>query len=152
MPGGFYLDAIILMILSGLGLIWSLYTHLILAPGWRARLKAMRDVDDDRAEVQEAIEDEEKSDMDETEDESMSEEISDEEADEDSEETDADDVEEPEEEEFDIGSYVGLEIDGEDYYGTIIEFDDDEGTVVIEEDETGDEIVGYQDEMFIPEE
>ena len=152
MPGGFYLDAIILMIISGLGLIWSLYTHLILAPGWRARLKAMRDVDDDRAEVQEAIEDEEKSDMDETEDESTSEEISDEEADEDSEETDADDVEEPEEEEFDIGSYVGLEIDGEDYYGTIIEFDDDEGTVVIEEDETGDEIVGYQDEMFIPEE
>jgi len=152
MPGGFYLDAIILMIISGLGLIWSLYTHLILAPGWRARLKAMRDVDDDRAEVQEAIEDEEKSDMDENEDESTSEEISDEEADEDSEETDADDVEEPEEEEFDIGSYVGLEIDGEDYYGTIIEFDDDEGTVVIEEDETGDEIVGYQDEMFIPEE
>ena len=152
MPGGFYLDAIILMIISGLGLIWSLYTHLILAPGWRARLKAMRDVDDDRAEVQEAIEDEEKSDMDENEDESTSEEISDEEADEDSEETDADDGEEPEEEEFDIGSYVGLEIDGEDYYGTIIEFDDDEGTVVIEEDETGDEIVGYQDEMFIPEE
>ena len=33
----------------------------------------------------------------------------------------------------------------------IIEFDDEEGTVVIEEDETGDEIVGYQDEMFIPE-
>ena len=152
MPGGFYLDAIILMIISGLGLIWSLYTHLILAPGWRARLKAMRDVDDDRAEVQEAIEDEEKSEMDDTEDEPMSEEINDEEAVEDSEETDADDMEELEEEEFDIGSYVGLEIDGEDYYGTIIEFDDDEGTVVIEEDETGDEIVGYQDEMFIPEE
>ena len=61
-------------------------------------------------------------------------------------------VAESEDEEFDVGSFVGLEIDGEDYYGTIIEFDDDEGTVVIEEDETGDEIVGYQDEMFIPEE
>ena len=62
-----------------------------------------------------------------------------------------DENEEDEGDEFDVGSYVGLEIDGEDYYGTIIEFDDEEGTVVIEEDETGDEIVGYQDEMFIPE-
>ena len=33
-----------------------------------------------------------------------------------------------------------------------VEFDDDEDTVVIEDEETGDEIVGYQDEMFIPEE
>ena len=66
--------------------------------------------------------------------------------------SDENDDEDVEEDEFDIGSYVGLEIDGDDYYGTIIEFDDDEGTVVIEEDETGDEIVGYQDEMFIPEE
>ncbi|MEC7179976.1 MAG: EF-hand domain-containing protein [Candidatus Thermoplasmatota archaeon] len=149
MPGGLYPDAIVALILAGCGLIWSLYTHLILAPGWRARVKAMKDVDDERAEVKEAIDedDSEEDSEDDIEDDS-SEEIEDEEEDE---------VEESQEEsddaddEFDIGSYVGLEIDGEDYYGTIIEFDDEEGTVVIEEDDTGDEIVGYQDEMFIPE-
>ena len=149
MPGGLYLDAVVALVLAGCGLIWSLYTHLILAPGWRARVKAMKDVDDERAEVKEAIDedDSEEDSEDDIEDDS-SEEIEDEEEDE---------VEESQEEsddaddEFDIGSYVGLEIDGEDYYGTIIEFDDEEGTVVIEEDDTGDEIVGYQDEMFIPE-
>lgn len=149
MPGGLYPDAIVALVLAGCGLIWSLYTHLILAPGWRSRIKAMKDVDEERAEVKEAIDedDSEEDSEDDIEDDS-SEEIEDEEEDE---------VEESQEEsddaddEFDIGSYVGLEIDGEDYYGTIIEFDDEEGTVVIEEDETGDEIVGYQDEMFIPE-
>ena len=145
MPGGFYIDAIIVMILAGCGLIWSLYTHLILAPGWRARVKAMKDIDEERAEVKEAVEEEE-SDEDDAVEESEKSEIED--------SQDADDAveeTEDEEDEFDIGSFVGLEIDGEDYYGTIIEFDDEEGTVVIEEDETGDEIVGYQDEMFIPE-
>ena len=152
MPGGFYWDAIALIALAGVGLIWSLYTHLIRAPGWRARVKAMKEVDDERAEVQESLENEE--DTEETEqaevdeDESTDAELEDT-TDEESDENDDEDVEE---DEFDIGSYVGLEIDGDDYYGTIIEFDDDEGTVVIEEDETGDEIVGYQDEMFIPEE
>ena len=148
MPGGLYPDAVVALVLAGCGLIWSLYTHLILAPGWRARVKAMKDVDDERAEVKEAIdEDDSEEDSEDIEDDS-SEEIGDEEEDE---------VEESQEEsddaddEFDVGSYVGLEIDGEDYYGTIIEFDDEEGTVVIEEDDTGDEIVGYQDEMFIPE-
>ena len=152
MPGGFYWDAIALIALAGVGLIWSLYTHLIRAPGWRARVKAMKEVDDERAEVQESLENEEdteeaeQAEMDE--DESTDAELEDT-TDEESDENDDEDVEE---DEFDIGSYVGLEIDGDDYYGTIIEFDDDEGTVVIEEDETGDEIVGYQDEMFIPEE
>ena len=143
MPGGFYWDAIALMVLAGVGLIWSLYTHLILAPGWRARVKAMKDVDDERAEVKEAIEepDQEDSEADgESDDDGASE----------TEEVDEEDVDD-EEEELDIGSYVGLDIDGEEYYGTIIEFDDEEETVTIEEEETGDEIVGYQDEMFIPE-
>ena len=63
MPGGFYWDAILLMVLAGVGLIWSLYTHLILAPGWRARVKAMKDVDDERAEVKEAIEETEQDDL-----------------------------------------------------------------------------------------
>ena len=146
MPGGLYIDAIVALILVGCGLVWSLYTHLILAPGWRARVKAMKDVDDERAEVKEAIDEEDSEDdveIDDSEDDVTVEE------DEDEQESQEDSDEE--EDEFDIGSFVGLEIDGEDYYGTIIEFDDDEGTVVIEEDETGDEIVGYQDEMFIPE-
>jgi Ca2+-binding EF-hand superfamily protein/RNA polymerase subunit RPABC4/transcription elongation factor Spt4 len=143
MPGGFYWDAMALMVLAGCGLIWSLYTHLILAPGWRARVKAMKDVDEERAEVQESIDEEA-----EEEEEVLEEE---EEKSDDAQDSEEDDADSEEEDDFDIGSYVGLEIDGEDYYGTIIEFDDDEGTVVIEEDETGDEIVGYQDEMFIPE-
>ena len=149
MPGGFYIDAIILMIFAGCGLIWSLYTHLILAPGWRARVKAMKDIDEERAEVKESVVEtdsveEDDDDEDDADNEStVIEENAEEEMDEDSQDQD---------DEFDVGSYVGLEIDGEDYYGTIIEFDDEEGTVVIEEDETGDEIVGYQDEMFIPEE
>ena len=149
MPGGLYPDAVVALVLAGCGLIWSLYTHLILAPGWRARVKAMKDVDDERAEVKEAIdEDDSEEDSEDDIEADSSEEI---------EEEEDDEVEESQEEsddaddEFDVGSYVGLEIDGEDYYGTIIEFDDEEGTVVIEEDDTGDEIVGYQDEMFIPE-
>ena len=149
MPGGFYLDAVVALILAGCGLIWSLYTHLILAPGWRARVKAMKDVDDERAEVMESI-DEDNSD----EDSEEGAEVDDSEEHEDHEVDDEESVKESDDDdddEFDIGSFVGLEIDGEDYYGTIIEFDDEEGTVVIEEDETGDEIVGYQDEMFIPE-
>ncbi|MGB0787203.1 MAG: EF-hand domain-containing protein [Candidatus Poseidoniaceae archaeon] len=153
MPGGLYPDAIVALVLAGCGLIWSLYTHLILAPGWRARIKAMKDVDDERAEVKEAIDEDDSEDDSEEDSEGdieddSSEEIEDEEEDEVEESRDeSDDADD----EFDIGSYVGLEIDGEDYYGTIIEFDDEEGTVVIEEDDTGDEIVGYQDEMFIPE-
>jgi len=144
MPGGFYWDAIALMVLAGCGLVWSLYTHLILAPGWRARLKAMKDVDEERAEVQETIEE------DAEDDEEVPEEHEEKSGDV-SEESQEEDPDSEEDDDFDIGSYVGLEIDGEDYYGTIIEFDDEEGTVVIEEDESGDEIVGYQDEMFIPE-
>ena len=106
----------------------------------------MKDVDDERAEVKEAIEE---TDSEETEDEDDEESVDDEATETD--EVEEDDAEEEQEEELDIGSYVGLDIDGEEYYGTIIEFDDEEETVTIEEEETGDEIVGYQDEMFIPE-
>ena len=142
MPGKFYWDAIVLMTLAGAGLVWSLYTHLVLAPGWRARVKAMKDVDADRTEVQEAIEESADTTDEESTDDSEVE-IEDEEKSEDDDEEDS---------APDIGDYVGLDIDGEEYYGTILEFDDDEDTVVIEDEETGDEIVGYQDEMFIPEE
>ena len=149
MPGGFYLDAVVALILAGCGLIWSLYTHLILAPGWRARVKAMKDVDDERAEVMESI-DEDNSDEDSEEGAEVDDSVEHEDHEVDDEES-VEESDDDDDDEFDIGSFVGLEIDGEDYYGTIIEFDDEEGTVVIEEDETGDEIVGYQDEMFIPE-
>ena len=111
-----------------------------------ARVKAMKDVDDD-AEVKEAIEETDSEETEEMDDEDSA----DDEATETDEVEEGDAEEEQEEEETDIGSYVGLDIDGEEYYGTIVEFDDEEETVTIEEEETGDEIVGYQDEMFIPE-
>ena len=155
MPGGFYFDGILLMVLSTMGLIASLYTHLVLAPSWRARVKAMKEVNEDKADVQESLdnqdETEEESDDDiEVDSDESTEDESYDEA-EDKSEPEDDEEEESESDELDIGSYVGVDIDGEEYYGTILEFDDDEGTVTIEEDETGDEITAYQDEMFIPE-
>ena len=152
MPGGFYLDGIILMVLSTIGLIGSLYTHLVLAPSWRARVKAMKEVSEDKADVQESLEDEveESSNVDAETEESEIDESEEEEIDND--EIEDEEIEdEAENEELDIGSFVGVDIDGEEYYGTIIEFDDDEDTVTIEEEESGDEITAYQDEMFVPE-
>ena len=151
MPGGFYLDGIFLMIFSTLGLIGSLYTHLVLAPSWRARVKAMKDVNEEKADVQESLEEDDGTEVVE------SEETEDDETEDD--ETEGDENEEElseeesssEDEELDIGSYVGVDIDGEEYYGTILEFDDDEDTVIIKEEESGDEITAYQDEMFVPE-
>ena len=155
MPGGFYIDGILLMVLATVGLIASLYTHLVLAPSWRARVKAMKEVSEDKADVQESLEEQDDADEDtdeETDD--GTEEDSEEESDDQTEQESDEDVESEEEsdgDELDIGSYVGVDIDGEEYYGTILEFDDDEDTVTIEEEETGDEITAYQDEMFIPE-
>ena len=151
MPGGFYIDGILLMVLATVGLIASLYTHLVLAPSWRARVKAMKEVSEDKADVQESLEDQDDTEEDseeETEDDTEVE--SGDEAEEES-DNDMESEEESDSDELDIGSYVGVDIDGEEYYGTILEFDDDEDTVTIEEDETGDEITAYQDEMFIPE-
>ena len=150
MPGGFYLDGIILMLLSTVGLIGSLYTHLVLAPSWRARVKAMREVSEDKADVQESLDEDSEEESEEVEEDDVgSEEVDGESIEEDSEEIEEE--AESESDELDIGSYVGVDIDGEEYYGTIVEFDDEEDTVTIEEDETGDEITAYQDEMFIPE-
>ena len=152
MPGGFYIDGIILMALSTIGLIVSLYTHLVLAPSWRARVKAMKEVSEDKADVQETLEDQDKTeeDSDDKNEEDSDDEVE-EETEEESDDENVESEEESESDELDIGSYVGVDIDGEEYYGTILEFDDDEDTVTIEEDETGDEITAYQDEMFIPE-
>ena len=51
--------------------------------------------------------------------------------------------------EIDIGAYIGLVLDDEEVFGTIIEFDDEEGLVTIKEDGTGDAVTGYQDDMFL---
>ena len=59
--------------------------------------------------------------------------------------------EESDDDDIDIGFWVGLDIDGDEFFGEIIEFDDDEGTVTIET-EDGEEIIGYQDEMFLDDE
>ena len=150
MPGGFYIDGIILIVLSTIGLIGSLYTHLVLAPSWRARVKAMKEVSEDKADVQETLDNEDGTELEEDDDETDIEEESVEDADELSEE-EQEEESDSDDDEIDIGSYVGIDIDGEEYYGTIVEFDDDEGTVTIEEDESGDEITAYLDEMFIPE-
>ena len=155
MPGGFYLDGIFLMLLSTIGLIGSLYTHLVLAPSWRARVKAMKEVNEDKADIQESLEDgdeiEESGNDEETDEPKV---VESEEVESEGEEHD-DDLDEEESssenEELDIGSYVGVEIDGEEYYGKIVEFDDDEETVTIAEEDSGDEITAYQDEMFVPE-
>ena len=155
MPGGFYFDGIFLMLISTIGLIGSLYTHLVLAPSWRARVKAMKEVSEDKADVQESLEGDEDIEESEEEDlddgESETDENEEEESDEEPEEELEDEESDSESEELDIGSYVGVDIDGEEYYGTIVEFDDDEDTVTIEEEESGDEITAYQDEMFVPE-
>ena len=148
MPKGFYLDGIILLTLSIAGIIGSLIAHLAVVPSWRARARAMKEVNEDKDEAgqtdsEEVDSDEEKGE--ESFDESESEDDVEYEDKEDSEDDDeADDA-------IDIGSHVGLTFDDEEVFGTIIEFDDDEETVTIEEEESGDEITAYQDEMFVPE-
>ena len=62
---------------------------------------------------------------------------------------DEDEYEYEDDEEIDIGSYIGLVLEDEEVFGTIIEFDDEEGLVTIEEDGTGDLVTGYQDDMFL---
>ena len=52
--------------------------------------------------------------------------------------------------EIDVGNYIGLVMEDEEVFGIILEFDDDEGLVTIQEDVTGDIVAGYQDDMFIP--
>jgi len=155
MPKGFYWDGILFILLSMVGLIASLFLHLVKAPSWRARAKAMKEVEDDKADAAdgEPAEDEEDADSDDSNDvvdEPVDEEDEDYE-DEDSEDSEDDDAEggDDADDEIDIGSHVGLVFDDEEVFGTILEFDDDEGTVTIEEDGSGDLITGYQEDMFV---
>jgi hypothetical protein len=148
MPAGFYWDGLLFMALGGIGLISSLVFHLGIIPGWRARAKAMKEVEDDTSDAQSDDESEETSDVeDEYEDVEISEE--DEEVEEDEESIEEDGEADGEEDDIDIGSHVGLSFEDEEVFGTIIEFDDEEETVTIEEDGTGDIVTGYQDDMFL---
>ena len=150
MPAGFYWDGILFIILGSLGLIGSLFTHLSIVPGWRARAKAIRDSEKDRQEVDEEIEesnddseDEEDAQVDDSDYEYSEEEESEENL------IDDDESDEDSGDEIDIGSHIGLVLDDEEVFGIIVEFDDDENLVTIEEDGTGDLVTGYQDDMFL---
>ena len=159
MPKGFYADGILLLMLSTMGLIGSLFLHLVKAPEWRARAKAMKEFEEDKADAStESDEDdshtegEESEDVD-NDDEEVDAEIqsdADEDIDEDGDEVEDDDGGEDEgEDAIDIGSHIGLVFDDEEIFGVIVEFDDEEETVTIEEDGTGDLVTGYQEDMFI---
>ena len=145
MPKGFYLDGVVLLLLSIAGLCGSLFIHLVKVPAWRARVKAMREFDEDKSDASELAEEDQES------EESEDDEPEDEEVEEDTYE-DVDEKEDEGEEDddsIDIGSHIGLLFDDEEVFGTILEFDDDEGTVTIEEDGTGDLVTGYQEDMFL---
>ena len=150
MPAGFYWDGVLFIILGTLGFISSLFLHLSIVPGWRARAKAIKDSEEERKEVEEEITDSD------DENEPTEEETEIDDADEepvDNATTDVDDEQETDEDyeddEIDIGSHIGLVLEDEEVFGVIIEFDDDENLVTIEEDGTGDLVTGYQDDMFI---
>ncbi|MAR94643.1 MAG: hypothetical protein CMA45_06205 [Euryarchaeota archaeon] len=147
MPAGFYWDGILFIILGSLGLVSSLFTHLSIVPGWRARAKAIRDSEKERKEVDEESEDSDDDSQDE--EETDDEELDSDDADDESEVEEIIDDEEVEDDEIDIGSHVGLVLDDEEIFGVIVEFDDDENLVTIEEDGTGDLVTGYQDDMFL---
>lgn len=163
MPKGFYWDGILLMILSLVGLGGSLFMHLVRVPAWRARARAMREFEADKADAAEdateasvseqdtdkddvSDEDAEDNDVDDDEGDDADEDDGDEDIHENGE---ADEEDETSDDEIDVGSHIGLVFDDEEVFGTIVEFDDDEGTVTIEEDGTGDLVTGYQDDMFL---
>ncbi len=156
MPKAFYLDGILLLMISTLGLIGSLFLHLVKAPEWRARAKAMKEFEEDKADASNESEEEAEEDLDDETDDEVEEEeeaVDDAESEEDddeySEEDDAEAEDDGEEDAIDIGSHIGLVFDDEEVFGVIVEFDDEEETVTIEEDGTGDLVTGYQEDMFI---
>ena len=151
MPAKFYWDGILFIVLGTIGLIGGLFTQLSLVPAWRARVKAMRENESEKAEVKgevESIDESESDDYDENNSEAIEADTEDEPDDEMAEDDETED-DEYEDDEIDIGSYIGLVLEDEEVFGTIIEFDDEEGLVTIEEDGTGDLVTGYQDDMFL---
>ena len=155
MPTNFYWDGIVFIILSAIGMGATLFLHLVKAPEWRARAKAMREFEEDKSDASESSEEEDQGEedegaSDEEDDVADDGESYDEEDDVDSEyEDEGDETDEESDDDIDIGSHIGLVFDDEEVFGKIVEFDDDEGTVTIEEDGTGDLVTGYQEDMFI---
>ena len=135
MKAGFYGDGIFMIILGLFGISAILFTHLVYAKSLRTKVQTLKG-DSDSEETEEVEETVSTDEEDET----------------------SDGYDEPDEDEdtpadgsdadIDIGSEIGLVLEGEEFHGVIIEFDDDEGLVVIET-EDGEEITGYQDDMFI---
>ena len=126
MPAKFYWDGIMFIILGAIGLIGGLFIQFSLVPSWRARVKAMRENEDEKEAVREALSGESDDNVsDEGEEPIETKNVTEDEY--------SDDAEEYiEDEEIDIGSYIGLVLEDEEVFGTIIEFDDDEGLVTIE--------------------
>ena len=153
MPKGFYWDGLLALMFSTAGLIGSLFLHLVKAPEWRARVKAMKEFEGDKAdagsEADEGLTDESVDEMDEFEESGDSEEESEEDDQDDEMEEEVSDDDADEDDAIDIGSHIGLMFDDEEVFGVIVEFDDEEETVTIEEDGTGDLVTGYQEDMFI---
>ncbi|MEC7058921.1 MAG: EF-hand domain-containing protein, partial [Candidatus Thermoplasmatota archaeon] len=153
MPKGFYADAYAFLGLSIIGLLVSLTMHYVIVPGWRTRVKTMKQLEQDHEDVSSDLAEEQEDDA-EADEESDEEEYDDEEYDDDEYDDDEYDDEEYDDEEYDedaidVGDEAGVVIDGEEYYGTIISFDDEEGTVTIEDDESGEQVTGDQDSMFL---
>ena len=152
MPAGFYTDGYIFIGLGVAGLLLTFYLHKMYAP----KLRKIAKGDNDSPEEEDSeIEDDDSEDADEQNDEAEEQsELEDDELEEDSDEDeeyddeDYDDEDYEDNDEIDVGSWIGLEIDGEEYFGEILEFNDDKGTVTIETEE-GEEITGDQDDMFL---
>ena len=152
MPAGFYTDGYIFIGLGVVGLLLTFYLHKMYAPKLR---KIAKGDNASQEEEDSEIEDDDSEDADEQNDEAEEQsELEDDELEEDSDEDeeyddeDYDDEDYEDDDEIDVGSWIGLEIDGEEYFGEILEFNDDKGTVTIETEE-GEEITGDQDDMFL---
>jgi hypothetical protein len=157
MPAGFYTDGIVMIIIGVMGLAVIAYLHLVYAPSLRDLVKGdspeKSDEEDQSDDSDSAAEDDDEDDSDDDEDDSDDDEddSDDDEDDSDDDEDDSDDDEDADEDDIDVGSSVGLDVDGEEFFGIIIKFDDDEGTVTIET-EDGEEITGDEDDMFLDDE
>ena len=152
MPTGFYWDGIAFIMVAVIGLCTTLFLHLVKAPEWRARKKAMKEFVDDKSDATgDSDENESGDDSDVGEDNEVSDDLQEEEGveEDDTDEEIGDAEDDGDDDSIDIGSHVGLTFEDEEVFGTIIEFDDDEGTVTIEEDGSGDLVTGYQEDMFI---
>ncbi|HIG03994.1 MAG TPA: hypothetical protein EYQ53_06410 [Candidatus Poseidoniales archaeon] len=153
MPVGFYWDGILMILLFFAGMGGSIYAHLVLMKNWRAEAKKLKDEsgdseDDEEGNASDSDDEDDDSDDDEDDDSDEDEDDdSDDDEDDDSDENEDDDSDE--EGDIDIGSRIGVEVDGKEYFGEIIEFNDEEETVVIEDEDSGDEITAMQEDMFV---